>query len=99
MLGGEVVKEHFLGGEAVKEHFLGGVAVKEHFLGSGEAVKGHFCCLCFFLAAAAHRFLDKFLVWKINFCTRPTGPPWRGAESSRACKKLTKSQALAAGHA
>ena len=40
----------------------------------GEAVKEHLCGL-FFLAAAARRFLDKFLVWKINFCTRPTGPP------------------------
>ena len=30
--------------------------------------------LSFFLAAAAHRFLDKFLVWKINFCTRPMVP-------------------------
>ena len=30
--------------------------------------------LSFFLPAAAHRFLDKFLVWKINVSTRPTVP-------------------------
>ena len=30
--------------------------------------------LSFFLAAAAHRFLDKFLVWKSIVCARPAGP-------------------------
>ena len=85
--------------------------------------KGHFCCL-FFMAAEAYQFLDKFLVWKINFCTRPTGVPWLwqqgmrvtadslrlrqqgmheiekvSGSGSRACMKLRKSQALAAGHA
>ena len=65
--------------------------------------------LSFLLAATACRFLDKFLVWKINFPPVLRAPRlWQqgmrefekvSGSGSRACMKLGKSRALAAGHA
>ena len=65
--------------------------------------------LSFFLADAARRFLDKFLVWKAILApVLRVAQLWQqgmhesekvSGSGSRACMKLRKSQALAAGHA
>ena len=65
--------------------------------------------LSVFLADAARRFLDKFLAWRATFAPVVRVPRlWQqgmheiekvSGSGSRACMKLWKSQALAAGHA
>ena len=87
--------------------------MKEHFWGA-EAVKEQGGCeraflLSFFLADAARRFLDKFLVWKAILAPVLRVPRlWQrgiheigkvSGSGSRACMNWGKSQALAAGHA
>ena len=85
--------------------FRGGEAVEEQ----GGCKRA--CLLSFFLADAARRFLDKFLVWSAIFApvvqVRPPRLWQRGihevgkvsGSGSRACVNLRKPQALAAGRA